>query len=39
VAVAVIVVLFLVLGGGGEQEIFTPGAEAPAEQVIPPAEF
>jgi len=39
VAVAIIIFLFLLFGGEGKQKIFTPGAEAPAEQIIPPAEF
>jgi len=39
VVVAVIVTLFLIFGGRGKQKVFTPGAEAPAEQVIPPAKF
>jgi len=37
--VAIIVSLFLIFGGGEKQEIFTPEAEAPAEEVMPPAEF
>jgi hypothetical protein len=39
VVVTVIITLFLIFGGGaGNQKLFTPGAEAPAEQVIPPAD-
>jgi len=38
----VIVSLFLIFGGGGQSErekSFTPPAEAPVEEVVPPAEF
>jgi len=38
----VIISLFLIFGRGGQSErekSFTPPAEAPAEEVIPPAEF
>ena len=39
VAVAIVIVLFLIFGGGDveTQKTFTPPAEAPAEEVIPPA--
>ena len=42
VALAIIISLFLIFGigrKGKEQESFTPEAEAPAEKVMPPAEF
>jgi len=39
VVLVIIISLFLIFGGGGKQEIFTPEAEAPAEEVMPPAEF
>jgi len=38
----VIISLFLIFGRGGESErekTFTPPAEAPVEEVVPPAEF
>jgi len=38
----VIISLFLIFGRGGQSErekSFTPPAEAPAEEVVPPAEF
>jgi len=39
IALAIIISLFLFFGGGGTktQKTFTPPAEAPAEEVIPPA--
>lgn len=40
VVLAVVVSLFLIFGGGNKQQkSFTPGAEAPSQQGIPPAEF
>jgi hypothetical protein len=39
VAVAIIISLFLIFGGGNTQETFAPSAEAPSTNVNPPAEF
>jgi len=39
VILATIVSLILLFGEGRKREIFTPGAETPAEQVITPTEF
>ena len=42
IVLIVIISLFLIFGGGGRierEEIFTPLAEAPVEEVIPPAQF
>lgn len=39
IAVGIAVTLLIVFGGNGKQEFFMPAAEAPVEEVIPPAEF
>ncbi|MCH7529872.1 hypothetical protein IIB50_02020 [Patescibacteria group bacterium] len=39
VVAAVIISLFLVFGDGNEQNTFTPSADAPPAEVVPPAEF